>query len=65
MTSLPTIDNRKLIRQPERKVRNWRIVAGVLALLVVYSWLGERDRESAALQRPLMTQPHKLIGGTV
>lgn len=65
MTTLPTIDNRKLIRAPERKVRNWRIVAGLLALLVVYGWFGERDREHAALQRPVMLQQHKMIGGHV
>lgn len=65
MTSLPTIDNRKLIREPERKVRNWRIVAGLMALLVVYGWIGERDREHAALQRPVMTGQHKMIGGRV
>lgn len=54
--------NRHLLQQ--KKIRNWRIVAGVLLLLVVYSILGKMDREAYAAQhRPLMQQQHKVAGG--
>lgn len=34
------------IREGNRRAKNWRILAGVLALVAVYSWLGKSDSDA-------------------
>lgn len=62
--------NRSLLAQRDKKIRNWRIVAGVLLLLVVYGLVGRMDRDAqvdlvaTAKQRPVPMQKLTCIGRT-
>lgn len=47
-----------------KKVRNWRIVAGLLVLIALYGFMGRMDRE-AHIERMHLDAPEnsKLSGG--
>jgi len=46
-----------------KKVRNWRIVAGLLVLIALYAMVGRMDRDAQAdhtrIERPSAMQMHK------